>query len=65
MGLLLCSTRVLLGGEELGAFESFQRSVRAADPKVAQEDFKREHAEPPSKKEADELVGTLIRSALR
>ena len=64
MGLLLCSAGLVFGDEELAAFESFQRSVRAADPEVAQEEFKRDHAEPPSKQEADKLVRKLTQAAV-
>jgi peroxiredoxin len=61
---LLCSTRVVLGDEESSAYESFQRSVLAADPRLAQEAFKRDHSGSPSKEQAKQLVGTITRAAV-
>jgi len=58
------ATHAVLGDDELSAYESFQRFVQSADPKLSEEAFNRDHSAPPTKKEAEKLVITLTQAAM-
>lgn len=61
---LFSLTTVLIAGDESSIFADFQKSLRAADPKLAQEAYMREHPDPPTEKEMEKLVGSLCLAAV-
>src|SRR2546430_16273991 len=64
VGCLLFSTCVLIADDENGAFDDFQRFVRASDPMVAREVSKRDHPDPLSRQEAEEFEKGVTHAAV-
>jgi hypothetical protein len=64
LGLLLFRPLVILADDENSSFVDFNRAVHAADPKLAEESFKKDHPNPPSKQEAEQVVTSIVNTAL-
>jgi peroxiredoxin len=57
-------TTVTFAGDEDSIIADFQKSLRAADPKLAQETYMREHTNQPTEKEMEKLVDGLCLAAV-
>jgi peroxiredoxin len=64
LGFVNLATSTLLADNENSAFADFQGYVRAADPRVVEDEFKRNHSNPPSKQEADQIVEEITSAAI-
>jgi thiol-disulfide isomerase/thioredoxin len=64
LGLLLLCPRVILADDENPSLAAFNRAVQAADPGQAEESFKRDHPDPPSKADVGKLVTTIVNAAM-
>jgi len=64
LSLLLLPPRVILAHDENSRLAAFNRAVQAADPDSAEESFKKDHPNPPTKQEVEKVVAALVNSAL-
>lgn len=64
LGLLLFSPRVVLANDENSALAALKRAIQAADPKRTEEAIEKDHQNPPSKKEVEGMVATIVNAAI-
>lgn len=61
---LISLTIGLVAGDESSIISDFQTALQAADPKLAQEAYMREHTNPPTEEEIEKLVDSLCIAAV-
>jgi peroxiredoxin len=64
LGLLLLSPCVVFAGDENSAVAALKRAIQAADPNRAEEAIEKDHQNPPSKKEVEGMVETIVNAAI-
>lgn len=64
VGMLLFSPYIVLADDEDSALAAIKQAIQAADPERAKKAFEKDHQNPPSKKEVEEMVATIVNAAI-
>ncbi len=64
LAALLFLPQVAPAADEDASLAALKRTVLAASPRLVEESYKRDHADPPTKEEADKMVAIIINAAI-